>query len=549
MHEPEHEHEPELVDLPPPPGGHMADKSGWTAHRAHSDEFLHERPVELLARLARATRLCAITDALLFPDHPALRARWSSKLERYVGHTGRPVDCVAVRDGRVLHLHRGGEAEPTSVVALRKADDLVSLLFALEELERFRALSSVQVAANDLELLHARISDLARAIEVRPVVAPTAVPPLVDEQPGPVESSTQSDPRAGAPPDEELSSASSPSVAPLSVLPSGVPLTLQQRVERGLAELVHRKDVGSLVWLSLAGVVSFGTTWHGATALGLRAELALVGTTFVCGFLWTLLAGLAMDHDKVRKHTAEAVFAAICVYCGFFTYYEGMTAREHAAQSTERAASAHVALVGAVYEQHKGSLEALRKEAAAITKLKDAEIADGSSGSGVKGYGPAAKALALELGEVEREAARVEGQLAPLEAVVHTPIEGLTPDEVLLLAGRIWSAAPEAWRTSSAPERGSYVDLDVPSSPILLPVHAVQGGEPEAYVALVAAAAVEGMMIWCGLAIERRKRERVIKRATLAATRLHREVVDAVASARASRALPGRARYLHVDDE
>lgn len=522
----------------------MANRAGLRSVKARGDEWLHQRPVEILARLARVTRLCAITDALIFPEHPGLRARWDKAQQRYVSATsGKPVDCISIRD-RLIYLHRQGEPEPTSVVALRKPEDIASLLLLVEELDKFRTLSSVRVAQNDLDLLTAQLEQLGAAVTRLTVVPPLSVPSEGGEDGStePLSHSRDEEP----PPTAPLPPPPPPVVTPAREEPRREPRTWREAIQAGLD--LDNRDMGSLLWLSLAGVVSFGTTWHGATALGLRAELAFVGTTFVCGFLWTLLAGLAMKHDPLRKHSAEAVFALICVYCGFFTYYEGLTRDEQLASSTERAERAHSDLVAQVYTTHAAELAALRKEAAEVERQKQAEITDGSTGTGVRGYGPRAKQLAAEAGQLARRAATLEGQLAPLEAVVHQSPAGMTPDDVHLLDVQIWSAAPQDWRSATPPARDVYIDTDRPRSPILLPAHAVSRQEPEAYVALVCAGAIEGMMIWCGMAIERRKRERLIARVTKGATRLQREVKDARASWRAAREAEAKARY-HVDPD
>jgi hypothetical protein len=560
----------------------MAERSGLRASVARSDEHLSQRPEELLARLARVTRLCAISDALIFPESPSLHARWSRDRERWVSRTtGEPVDAIALRD-RSIHFHRGGESEPTAIVPFRKVDDLVQTLLALEELERFRRLSSVQVAQSELDGLTSTVRELAASVESLRVLRSEEPPERDSGERGTVEpTSLERAPVAlvvlsqvDEQPDEGLEELErlererlSDLVEDLDLLPRGERTVAHPYVDPLLVEApgartlpgrllgaldLERRDVGSLVWLSIAAIVSFGTTWHGAASLGLAPELALTATVFVCGFLWTLLVGLAMTHDPARKLTAELVLASACVYCGFFTYYDGMTRETRSTVAEERAARAHLELVGALYSGHAAELERLRGEAVALDAAKVSEIADGGSSTGRAGYGPEARRLASAAGAARLAAARLEGEIAPLEALVDLPIDGLTPDEVHLRDLALWSAAPPDWRSMPAPSRELYVDVEAPTSPVYLPIRAVRAGEPEAYVALGCALVVEGVMIWCGMAIERRKRERLLPRVTRAGTRIVRELRDARCSlehaTRETRAAP-RYAYRELDDE
>ncbi len=543
--EPESEEGVEAAPLPVD----MAARAGLRAHVARDDDFLLERPEELLARLARATGLCAISSAVIFPEHPGLRARFDPKLELYVNsRTGKPADCISIRDRKVLHLHRGGEVEPSSVVPFRKADDLLSVLHALEQLDRFRQQTGVRVAQADLDLLTEQIRELGGAVQelrARPhlhVVAPV-VPLDVEPEAPPVEEVEQ--PSRPAALSDTVIAAAPDRAAPSRG--SAGPVSLRDRVLAALD--LERRDAGALFWLTLFAIVSFGTTLHGARAVGIAPELALVATIGLTGFLWTLLVGLAMSHDPVRKHIAEFVFASACVYCSFFTYHEGLTRTELAAASAERVQHAHSDLLATVYTTHAAELAALKLEAAEVERQKRAEIEDGSTGTGRAGYGPKAKELAAEAGRLAREAATLEGKLAPLEAVVHVDTAGMTADQVHQLDLQVWAAAPVDWRAPVAPARELYVTADEKRSPILLPFVAVRSGAPEAWAALILAAVVDGMMILLGSGIERRKRERLIRRVTLAGTRVYREARDAVASARAARQLEARARYLHPDDE
>jgi len=580
--------DPELPELPESvdPPVDMLERSGLRSYLATSDAELVRRPVELLARLAAVTRLPAITDALIFPAHPALRARWDKRMQRYVSPTsGKPTDCISLRD-RQVHLHARGEPEPTSVVPFGKLEEVVATLFALEELDRFRNLTSVRVAQNDLDSLGEHVRLLTDAIAELRVLPPRASPVDADATSGTVEREHATG-RPGAPddlepPTDELEVPTGPTqvddspelveepTAPVIRRPERSSRELE--LERRVAELTARRearapltlrdrvllvldlesrDLGSLAWLSIAGLVSVGTTWHGTTAIGLRPELAVLITVFLCGFLWTLLVGLAMAHDRLRKGSAEALFAIACIYFGFFTYYEGMTHAQRTAAATDLAERAHADLVASVYTSHASELEGLRKTAGSLGALKADEIRDGSTGTGRAGYGPRAKALAQQQTDASLAAALLEGRLGPLEAIVHTPIEGLTPDELHLLDVRIWSVAPAEWRPTEAPARELYVDTSGPSSPILLPLYAIRAGEPEAYAALLCAATVEGMMVWCGMAIERRRKERLIPAMTRAGTRLVREARDALASVGVSRAARARARYAHreTDDD
>lgn len=552
--EPESE---EGVDAAPVPVD-MAARAGLRAHVARDDEFLLERPEELLARLARATGLCAITSAVIFPEHPGLRARFDAKTERYVNaRTGKPADCISIRDRKVLYLHRGGEVEPTGVVPFRKADDLLSVLHALEQLERFRGLTGVQVAQADLDLLTEQIRELGGAVQelraappVLRVVAQDVSPDVEPEAP-PVEEVEQPSRPAALPSGRELGLDTHIVAAPDRAAPgprgAGGPVTWRDRVLAALD--LERRDAGALLWLTLFAVVSFGTTLHGARAVGIAPELALVATIGLTGFLWTLLVGLAMSHDPVRKHVAELVFASACVYCSFFTYHEGLTRTEAAAASAERVQHAHSDLLATVYTTHAAELAALKLEAAEVERQKKAEITDGATGTGIKGYGPRAKELAAEAGRLAREAATLAGKLAPLEAVVHVDTAAMTPDQVHQLDLQIWAAAPVDWRAPVAPARELYVTADEKRSPILLPFVAVRSGAPEAMAALVLAIIVDGMMILLGSGIERRKRERLIGRVTRAATRVYSEGKNAAASLRAARQQAAAARYLVVDED
>lgn len=529
------------------PGADMAGRSGLRDYRATSDEYLEERPEELLARLARVTRLPAITDALVFPDHPSLRARWDRELERWVSRTtGRPVDAIAFRD-RALHLHRNGESAPSAIVPFRKTEDAVRVLLALEELDRFRALSAVQVAQSDLDALTSQIRELSGAVaELR--VLPRDVPSTSD---GAVTvDAPPEDPGSGALPTVEDILPAPPRVEPPpppQAQPVAPPRTLRERI---LARLeLEDRDWGSLFWLSFAAVVSSYTTWTGAHNVGLPDELAAVGTLFLCGYLWTLLIGAAMQHDKRRKLIAELAIGAVCIYAGFSFYYEGITGTERATQATTRATEAHEQLV-ARYNAAAGELATAQKEVERLQGDLDGEIERGSAGTGLKGYGTTAKAIAAELRTARSKAAQLEGKLAPVEAVVHEPVAALTPDAVHLLDVRIWSAMPAEWRAAEPPRRDVYVDSTLPTSPILLPLVATRSGEPEALLALGCASAVEGLMIFMGLGLDkRRERRRLIPAVARAVSQVGREGRDAVASLRATRAAEARARYLYSEDE
>ena len=546
--------EPDEVAVP----SDMAARSGLRSYVRTGDEHLGQRPEELLARLARACRLHAITDAILFPDSPSLRAQWSESRQRWLSPTtGEPVDAVAIRD-RAVHFHRGGESAPTGVVPFRKLEDLVQHVLALEELERFRALSEVRVAGVDLADLVARVRELGPVVDevVQRLDLLRADAPLRgDEGPVPVEASP--DPRPAAPRlalvsgDDERSATVTPP-EPVRELTSAapVPRTWSERLSArvlGLLDL-ERRDGGALFWLCVAGVVSAFTTHNGARAIGLPDEIATVATAFVVGFLFTLLVGLALKHAPIVKLGTELVLASACVFCGFFTYYEAVSHDTRVAVSSERAIRAHEVLVGELVGTHRAELESARLEAAALARQRDDEIARGT-GTGRSGYGPAAKQLAEQARAAESRVASLAGQLVTVEPLVASPVAGLDPDAVHRLDLSIWSSVPAEWRSQTAPERGAYVDLDAPTSRFAIAVGALRAYDADAIVAIVCAALVEGIMVLCGFSIEIRRRDRLVRRLTRATTRVVREVRDARASVAKVRELEARPRFAYLDDD
>lgn len=274
---------------------------------------------------------------------------------------------------------------------------------------------------------------------------------------------------------------------------------------RTLPSWMTERDWGLLLLLLVLNIRSAYTTVLGSRQLMPYPMSDILGVS-IQTMLFLVLAGFALKEAAIRKWTVVVVFATICIYTSFFSYYEELAGGADAQEQLDAALVTHATFVSAIYQPARSRIDTLAREAEALFELAEREASRGST-SGVTGYGPLAKKYAQEAGEKKVEAQGLQADLDRLEPHFEYSVEGLTPEEVFRKDLQAWQLAPADWKATVAmPAPGDYLDESARVA-LLLPFERVKEGDLAAVMALSLATLVDGIAIFLGTAIHSRQKK------------------------------------------
>ena len=262
------------------------------------------------------------------------------------------------------------------------------------------------------------------------------------------------------------------------------------------------------VLIILLALLNVGSAY--TTVLGAR-QILPDGMADVIGFsvqvmLFLMLAGFAVREALFQRWVAITVFAGISIYTSFFTYYQELAKDADEQQQLDGALQTHAAFVSSIYQPARSRIDKMTAEAEGLFDLARLEAERGGT-TGVKGYGPKAKAYADEGTEMKRLADGLNADLERLEPHFEYETNGLTPDDVYRKDLEAWQLTPAEWKENvPIPVREDYVDLSA-SVALLTPYNRIMEGDMPAMTALGLATMVDGLSIFLGTAILVRRRD------------------------------------------
>ena len=271
-----------------------------------------------------------------------------------------------------------------------------------------------------------------------------------------------------------------------------------------LPKWLKDRDWALLVLLLLLNIGSAYTTIIGARQI-LPAGMSDILGAAVQAMLFLMLAGFAVNRSVIRRWIAITLFAGASIYTSFFTYYGELAAEADLRNQMDKAMQEHATLVSKVYQPARGEASRIRSQAETKLRLADEEAARGGT-TGIKGYGPRARAYAEEGNKLLVEAMSLEADVERLKNNFEYELVGLVPEQVYQRDLEAWQLAPNEWKEGvPAPERDDYVDLSAEVA-LLTPFNRVRAGDMPAITALFLAAMVDGIAIFLGTAIQARQR-------------------------------------------
>lgn len=274
---------------------------------------------------------------------------------------------------------------------------------------------------------------------------------------------------------------------------------------RALPAWIAERDWGLLILLLVLNIRSAYTTVLGCRQLMPYPMSDILGIS-IQTMLFLVLAGFALKEAVIRKWTTVVVFAAVCIYASFFSYYDELAGRADAADQLDHALLTHASFVSAIYQPARSRIDTLDREAEALFALAEREGTRGST-SGVSGFGPLAKKYAAEAGAKKVEAQGLQADLDRLEPHFEYPTDGLAPEEVFRKDLQAWQLAPATWKSEVAmPVPDDYVD-ETARVALLMPIQRVKDGDAAAMLALGLATMVDAIAIFLGTAIHVRSKK------------------------------------------
>src|SRR5687768_8527189 len=140
--------------------------------------------------------------------------------------------------------------------------------------------------------------------------------------------------------------------------------TARQR-PRTLPTWLTERDWGLLLLLLVLNIRSAYTTVIGSRQL-MPYPMADIFGISIQTMLFLVLAGFALKEAVVRKWTVVVVFATICIYASFFSYYDELAGTADAQEQLDSALITHATFVSAIYQPARSRIDTLAREAEAL---------------------------------------------------------------------------------------------------------------------------------------------------------------------------------------
>jgi len=263
-------------------------------------------------------------------------------------------------------------------------------------------------------------------------------------------------------------------------------------------------------WMLLFLLAALNIASAYTTVLGARQILPppmgdIIGIS-VQTFLFMLLGGFAMREAPFRRWFAVFCFAAASIYTSFFSYYEQLAKDADQRRQLSVAQTAHAEFVSQIYTPNRIRVEG-EVERARTEKEQAIEEAELGTTTGIRGFGPKAKAMIDKANAREVEARSLLGKIEAMrETIDSLDVASATPEEIFEFDTELWQNTPAEWKMGIAlPDREDYIDVGAQVA-LLTPYNRIVEADQPALVSLFLAMLVDGIAIFLGTAIEARQR-------------------------------------------